>query len=276
MGRLRRKRSSKEPLWKTLYLTDAEYLGRLFDSSDNEPIETKLDDLYARVREMRPEIMSAFNVYLVSFSALFLSRFHLLSSIDAPGMKIASDGVQHVLLFACAYFQFRLSYLYCRHSYVTSIFERQFKKSSPSKRSMLLAEYPFAYLVSNYYPTSIGALPLTFKASYPVRTLAALLFTVVGLLFYLSLSTWLFISVGVSLASASTPIPALVSKGLVVAAFALIIAGWLLPSSLPVRRRYTHGGLVTLMTNLHQSNHARWLHFVPKIDQAQRNLGLKK
>jgi hypothetical protein len=275
IGKPRPRRTSKEPLWKSLYLTDSQYVDRLISHPDNRPTIDHLDLLYERLKEMRPEIVSSFNAYILAFAAVLLSRFHLLSSIETPGLKIAADAVQYVLLLGWAYLQFKLSYLYAKHGYVAAIFDRVADKASPTKRSLLIAKYPFAFFILRYYPAVIGNLPHVFKPGYPIKAILAAVSTVLGLVLYFALSTWLFISVVAMLWETPTAIPQVASKGIILAAIAFAAASWLLPSNWLLKRRYTHGGLVTLMSRLHENNRPRWSHFVRKIDAAQRSLGIK-
>lgn len=274
--RPRAKRSVKEPLWKSLYLTDSQYINRLVSHPSNGPSAKNFELLYERLKEMRPEIASAFNVYLISFAAVLLSRFHLLSAVETPGLKIASGAIQHVLLLSWADFQFKLSYLFAKHAYVAAIFDEEANKLPPTGRALFLAKYPFAFFILRYYPAAIGNLPHMFTPGFPVKAILALLFTIIALLLYFSVSTWLFVATSIDLWRTPTSIAPIASKGVIAGAAAFAIASWLLPANWFLKRRYTHAGLVTLMSRFHERNRPRWAYFVHRIDAAQKQLGIKQ
>jgi hypothetical protein len=270
------RRTAEEPLWKYVYLTDSEYLGRLISHPDNGKSSDHFDLLYERLKEMRPEITSSFNAYLIAFAAVLLSKFNLVSSIEIPAVQIPAQALQHVLLLGWGYFQFKLSYLFAKHNYVAAIFDRHADGLPPTKRALFVAKYPFAFFILRYYPATIGNLPHMFKPGLPIKAILAVIFTIVALTLYAVLSTWLLISISLRLWEAPTPIPAIASRGIVVAAVAFALASWLLPSNWLMRRKYTHAGLVTLMNNFHERNRPRWKSFVHAIDAAQRKLGITK
>lgn len=250
---------------KYLYLTDKQIAYQLISSPENGSIDDKLDTFYVQLQALSSDRSSAIMMYLSVFALCFMSRFNLVFNIEAGGISLLPNALNHALLGLYAFAMLRLGLATVKHSYLASMFDLKFYKSNPERRALLLAKYPSAFDALKYYQTQIGCLPYTARMYQSKRMIAMLILLIAGLLIYIVLSGWVFISLATDVWKSSAPLSSWWSKSLVIGSTMVVLASWFLPYELFLKKSYIHVGLVKMLNAAHANDRPRYDRYFRKL-----------
>jgi hypothetical protein len=233
-------------LAKSRRITDGELLHLL-----TQHPSTKITDfdntLYGSLQNVKSETRKSL-IWVVGFAALgVLAHFNFVKEASAAGLELAPTVFAHVALVGGSMSGAWFCFTYTKQSFLQAWFGWKLKAGTPAFKAECLLRFPEAYFHISYLPGSIGYPPfyLARQSMWPqlVYVLLFLIAVVVGGVG--SIALWIMLASDVL---ANSQINHTVSTLTVVFCAAITLLGWTSPFRYDLPRRYTHTGLVALLT----------------------------
>jgi hypothetical protein len=262
-------RTKKLYLVKSRRMTDGELLHLMLGKTPRAFSEFD-GQVYQSLQGVKAAAGKAALWVLGSAAFAVLSHFRVLRGVRASGLDVAPEIFSHAALVGLSLSTAIFCFAYSKQTYMQVWFAWKFKSGSPALKAECLLRFPDAYWHFSYLPGAVGYPPfliggrnLWLQLAYVVLVLVSLVICAGG-----SFALWFVVARDVWNAPNLGPTVSLLT---IILSAMVTLLGWTAPFYYDLPRRYTHNGLVELLT-ARQGDELAAAHL--RVYRAALNMGL--